>query len=86
MGSKAKTRVSSSSIKAVKPKGGKISFHKPGEVPQDITVKAGTTLGGFVEDRNIGDFDVFVNGQKVGNSTILQKGDNVRVGVKTKNG
>lgn len=89
MGSKARTRTttrSSSTRKATTGRGGKISFHRPGEMPEEVMIKAGTTLDDFSEVRNLAGFDVFVNGNKCGGSTMLQKGDIVRVGVKTKNG
>lgn len=64
----------------------KVSLHRPGDLPVDVPIKTGETVGQFVSERNLGGFDVFVNGNSVSSSTVLQKGDTIRVGVKTKNG
>lgn len=80
-----KSSKSSASTKATKAGKAKIEFHKPGEAPQQLTLKAGTTFNEFVETYTLGQYDVFVNGDKVSGNPVLKTGDTVRIGLKTKN-
>lgn len=75
----------SASTKTTKVSKAKIEFHKPGEAPQQLSLKAGTTYNAFVEGYTLADYDVFVNGNKVSGNPVLKTGDTVRIGMKTKN-
>jgi hypothetical protein len=82
MAAKKSSTKKTTSTKAV---GGKVEFHKPGVAPESVAIKAGFTLQEFVDKYNLTSYDVFVNGDKASMSTVLKKGDTVRVGLKTKN-
>lgn len=75
----------SASTKVTKTGKAKIEFHKPGEAPQQLSLKAGTTYDAFVEEYTLGGYDVFLNGNKVSGNPVLKTGDTVRIGMKTKN-
>lgn len=81
----AKKSTRSASTKVTKTGKAKIEFHKPGEAPQQLSLKAGTTFSEFVETYTLGQYDVFVNGDKISGNPVLKTGDTVRIGLKTKN-
>jgi hypothetical protein len=81
----AKKSTRSASTKVTKTGKTKIEFHKPGEAPQQLSLKAGTTFAEFVETYTLTGYDVFVNGDKVSGNPVLKTGDTVRIGLKTKN-
>ena len=72
--------------KVVKAKSFNVSFQGVGSLPAEVSVKAGLTLGEFVEGQNLTDYTVSLNGStSVSNDKVLTKGDVIRVGLRTKN-
>lgn len=69
--------------KTTKPKAVKITLHIPGTSPEEIKVSG--TLGGLKQERNLTSYDVSLNGTKGNDEAVLQSGDVVLVGFKTKN-
>ena len=64
-----------------------VFFQRPGDIPAKVMVPAGTTMEEFLKLYNIGDeYEVTVNGATVNPEHVLKSKDNIRVGVKTKNG
>ena len=63
-----------------------INYQKPGELPAKLSVKPKTTLGGFIEGMSLDGYVVSVNGStRNGSDYIIKKGDDIRIGLKTKN-
>ena len=62
-----------------------VSIHLPGKTPEVSKYAAGSTLGDVIADMNLDGYDVSINGSKSSSSTVLVKGDIIRVGVRTKN-
>ena len=62
-----------------------LSLHKPGSVPEDVKIAAGTTVRSFISDFNLKDYVVSHNGSEAIMDNIINKGDTIRVGLKTKN-
>lgn len=59
-----------------------VKLQLPGALAETVKVKP--TVAELIEDRNLGNYEVSVNGQKVDKSYTFQKNDIVRVGVPTK--
>lgn len=66
-----------------------VSIHLPGSLPEKAKLKGGSTLSDLMEARNIDTgYTAFVKRGAESfsaKSTLLKKGDVIRVGVKTKN-
>lgn len=68
---------------AVKKEAGiSIKLQMPGTMPETVKVKG--TAGELIAERNLGNYELSVNGSKVSNSYSFQKNDLVRVGLPTK--
>lgn len=64
----------------------RVSVQNPGELPSQVSIPKGTTLGEFIDQRNIGDYIVSLNGSsRADRDTELQSKDELRIGLKTKN-
>lgn len=63
----------------------KLNLHKPGELPEVITVENGADLGGIIETYALDGYVVSVNGSNESKDYALQDGDTIRIGLKTKN-
>ena len=59
-----------------------VKLQLPGQLAETAKVKP--TVAELIEDRNLGNYEVSVNGSKVSSSYTFQKNDIVRVGVPTK--
>lgn len=82
------TKSSTKPAKAVKGKKGdvEVSAHFPGQIPQTVSYPAGTTFGEAIKDLSLTDgYTVSLNGNQTSQSTVLNSGDIIRAGVKTKN-
>ena len=84
MAKATKTTVSKTAKVAVA-KSFSVSIHKPGEMPADMKVKAGTKVQDIVDQLNLKGYEVSVNGSTATLSSNLVKGDVIRIGLKTKN-
>lgn len=65
----------------------KVKYQKPGEVPSEMKLTAGTTLAVLAAELFIEGYTISLNGSTVDskNTTELKSGDFIRVGLKTKN-
>ncbi len=63
-----------------------INYQKPGELPAKLSVKPKTTKGEFIAGMSLDGYVVSINGSTQDNSDyIIKKGDDIRIGLKTKN-
>ena len=71
---------------ATKAKAVKFSFQSIGAMPEELTVPVGTTVSEFLAGRNIpAGYITALNGSEVDGTSVLDTGDFLRLGVKTKN-
>lgn len=63
-----------------------VNIQLPGQPAEKRNIKPGTTVGDLIEDMNLDGYVVRVNAKAVADSVELVKGDNIRIGVKTKQG
>lgn len=63
-----------------------VNVQMPGQPAVKKTLKAGTTVAELVSDMNLDGYVIRVNATEASTSKVLQKGDNIRVGIKTKQG
>ena len=63
-----------------------IYVHKPATAPEKIRLEKGTTLEQLIDNLNLSQYIVRVNGKKVSKKHELEKDDAVRIGIKTKQG
>lgn len=63
-----------------------VNVQLPGQPADKKSMKPGSTVADLIQDMNLDGYVVRVNAREVPTSTVLVKGDNIRVGVKTKQG
>ena len=64
----------------------KVFLHKPASAPENVRSEKGTTLEQLVDELNLSQYIVRVNGKKVSKKYELQNNDVIRIGIKTKQG
>jgi sulfur carrier protein ThiS len=62
-----------------------ISYQRPGVAPENLKMKAGTTVSDLIQEMNIEGYIISINGVQADKTQLLAKDDIVRVGIKTKN-
>ena len=64
-----------------------VNLQAPGELPEKVSVKQGTTLAELAQNRNLEGYTISLNGNTVeaNDKTVLKSKDVIRIGIRTKN-